>query len=84
MHMNIYVFFFFFQNLNILCIFWSYIVFFFSTKKKRNFIHPKRTKLHFVGAKSTTQPWVQNQKKEARRDREVAIKPQSKENNTKS
>jgi P pilus assembly chaperone PapD len=39
-----------------------FIIFSFPTKKKRNSIHPKRTKLHFVGAKSTTQSWVENPK----------------------
>jgi hypothetical protein len=37
-------------------------MFFFSSEKKRNSIHPKRTKLHYVGAKSTTQSWVENPK----------------------
>jgi hypothetical protein len=34
----------------------------FGQKKKCNSIHPKRTKLHYVGANNTTQYWVKNPK----------------------
>jgi hypothetical protein len=51
---------------------------FFSTKKKRNFIHPKRTKLHFVGALSTVHPWI-GCSKPVKANKEANINPVSKQ-----
>jgi hypothetical protein len=57
------------------------ILYFFFHGRKHNSIHPKRTKLHSVGALSTTQSWVEkSEKKNQKGAQKLASKPQGKYN----